>query len=216
VRVWASAVCGLAGLRVRCHGEPHTGRPALYVANHASYLDIVVLGSLLDAAFIAKAEVAAWPLLGRIAKLGRTLFVERRPAASAAQRDAVAARLCAGDRLVLFAEGTSSDGSGVLRFKSSLFAAIQAGDTLADLAVQPITIAYGQGASDPCAPTPYAWYGDMTLLPHLWRVLGLSGTEVAVQLHPPLAAAAFACRKSLARQAEQIVAAGLVQLRPAA
>lgn len=218
IRFWTRSVYGLIGLQIRCHGQPEVGPPTLYVANHVSYLDILVLGSLLDAAFVAKAEVAGWPLIGWLAKLGRTLFVERRALVSAKQRDAIAARLAVGDSLVLFAEGTSSNGCGVLPFKSALFGSLHAADPHGDLAVQPITLAYrSEGRPlDPTRPTAYAWYGDMTLLPHLWRILGLRGAEVDVHFHPPVASAAFASRKCLARQVERIVADGLVKLRRAA
>lgn len=217
IRFWTRSVCGLIGLKIRCHGQPEVGRPTLYVANHVSYLDILVLGSLLDAAFVAKAEVAGWPLIGWLAKLGRTLFVERRAIVAAKQRDAIASRLAAGDSLVLFAEGTSSNGCGVLPFKSALFGSLHAADPNGDRSVQPITLAYHHWSEQqPSEPTAYAWYGDMTLLPHLWRILGLQGAEVDVHFHLPVASAAFASRKCLARQVERIVADGLIKLRRAA
>ena len=223
-RLWFRGCCALIGLELEVEGAPPPAGPTLYVANHVSYLDILVLGSLLDAGFIAKAEVRAWPGIGLIAGIGRTLFVERRARASHAQRQAVQARLAAGDSLILFAEGTSSDGSRVLPFKSTLFGAIlpvPAAMPAVPLAVRlvPVTIGYERfrgglpiGHSQRAL---YGWFGDMTLLPHLWQLLGLPGARVQLKLHPPLPAAATASRKEAARAAERTVAAGLAELRAA-
>jgi 1-acyl-sn-glycerol-3-phosphate acyltransferase len=127
-RTWHRGCCTIAGLRLRVRGAPAAFGSTLLVANHVSYLDVVVLGSLVNVSFIAKAEVAGWPLIGRI---GGTIFVERRGSCSAGQRDRVAVRLARGDDLILFAEGTSSDGGRVLPFKSALFAATVPGPEVA-------------------------------------------------------------------------------------
>jgi 1-acyl-sn-glycerol-3-phosphate acyltransferase len=220
VRSWHRGCCIIAGLRLRVRGVPATGEPVLFVANHVSYLDIVVLGSLVDAGFVAKAEVARWPLIGQIARIGRTVFVERRSSCSAGQRDRIAARLAAGDSLILFAEGTSSAGSRVLPFKSALFAAAEPGPRGAAVRVQPVTIAYARlrcGLPLDYALRPlYAWYGDMALAPHLWAVLGLPGAEIEVRFHTPVAASDFGSRKALAQHAEREVANGLAAARLAA
>lgn len=220
VRLWHRGCCRIAGLRVRVRGAPVASDPALFVANHVSYLDIVVLGSLVDAGFVAKAEVAAWPLIGLLARIGRTVFVQRRAAHCAPQRNALADRLGAGDSLILFAEGTSSDGGRVLPFKSSLFAAVEQSPSDPAVRVQPVTIAYvrlrGGLPIDYALRPLYAWYGDMALAPHLWAVLGLPGAVIEVRFHPPLVAAEFGCRKALARHAERQVADGLVAARLAA
>jgi 1-acyl-sn-glycerol-3-phosphate acyltransferase len=114
VRLWHRGCCRIAGLQVRVRGAPEVRGPTLFVANHVSYLDIVVLGSLVDATFVAKSEIAVWPLIGLLARIGRTVFIHRRAAYCAGQCDALAARLEAGQSLILFAEGTSSDGGRVL------------------------------------------------------------------------------------------------------
>jgi lyso-ornithine lipid O-acyltransferase len=221
VRSWHRGCCVIAGLRVRVHGAPATVGPILFVANHVSYLDIVILGSLVDAGFVAKAEVARWPLIGQIARIGRTIFVERRTTRSAGQRDRIAERLAAGDSLILFAEGTSSDGGRVLPFKSALFAAAEEpGRRGAAIKVQPVTIAYARlrcGLPLDYALRPlYAWYGDMELAPHLWAVLGLPGAVIEVRFHAPVAASDFGSRKALAQHAEREVAGGLAAARLAA
>jgi 1-acyl-sn-glycerol-3-phosphate acyltransferase len=220
LRLWHRGCCAIAGLHVRMRGTPTSGGPTLFVANHVSYLDIVVLGSLLDAGFVAKSEVAAWPLVGWLARIGRTVFVERRAASCAGQCAALAERLGAGQSLILFAEGTSSDGGRVLPFKSTLFAALERSPRGPALRVQPVTIAYlrlrGGLPIDYALRPLYAWYGDMQLAPHLWAALGLPGAVIEVRFHAPLVAAEFGSRKALAQHAERQVADGLVAARRAA
>jgi lyso-ornithine lipid O-acyltransferase len=218
-RAWHRGCCALFGLRIKVRGTPATTDATLYVANHVSYLDIVVLGAVLNVPFIAKREVESWPVIGLIGRLGATMFVDRTAARSAGQRDALAARLAAGERLILFAEGTSSSGGRVLPFKSALFGAIERAGADRPIRVQPVTIAYTRfrgGLAIVSAFRPlYAWYGDMTLLPHIWSALGLPGAEVEVRFHAPVLASDFASRKALARHAEQAVADGLAAARAA-
>jgi 1-acyl-sn-glycerol-3-phosphate acyltransferase len=217
-RAWHRGCCAIAGLRVRVRGAPATCGSTLFVANHVSYLDVVALGSLVNASFIAKSEVAGWPLIGLIGRIGGTIFVVRRGSCSARQRDRVATRLASGDNLILFAEGTSSNGGRVLPFKSALFAAAEVPGDLTR--VQPVTIAYVRlrcGLPLDYALRPlYAWYGDMALVPHLWTVLGLPGAVIEVRFHAPVVASDFGSRKALARHAEREVLDGLVAARLAA
>jgi 1-acyl-sn-glycerol-3-phosphate acyltransferase len=220
VMLWHRGCCRIAGLQVRVRGAPAVRGPTLFVANHVSYLDIVVLGSLVDATFVAKSEIAVWPLIGLLARIGRTVFIHRRVAYCAGQCDALAARLEAGQSLILFAEGTSSDGGRVLPFKSSLFAAVERSSPGPAVRVQPVTIAYvrlrGGLPIDYALRPLYAWYGDMRLAPHLWAALGLPGAVIEVRFHRPLLAAEFSSRKTLALHAERLVADGLVAARLAA
>ena len=109
-----------------CMAKWRRNGPLLLTANHSSWTDIVILGSLREMAFIAKAEVATWPLFGMLAKLQRTVFIEREKRGKTHhQASVIATRLAAGDAMVLFAEGTTSDGNRVLPFKTSLFGAAQ-------------------------------------------------------------------------------------------
>ncbi|MFO0445988.1 MAG: lysophospholipid acyltransferase family protein, partial [Holosporales bacterium] len=105
-RLWHRTLCRLLGLKVQRFGRVHRAPPTLFVANHSSYLDILVLGSLLKCSFIAKKEIAGWPIFGFLAKLQNTVFVERTRQQAEAQRDLVAALLAEGRNLVLFPEGT--------------------------------------------------------------------------------------------------------------
>lgn len=199
------------GIKVCVHGTPNTS-VALVAANHASYLDIPVLGSVLsDGVFVAKREVASWPLFGLLARIARTEFVSRSGAQAAVQRTRLADRMNRGESLLLFPEGTSTDGSHVRPFKSTLFAALD--EVKGTPTVQPVTIVYSRTANG----TPlsqrrrerYTWFGDMTLAPHLWAVFGAKGCQVDVIFHAPLAVHDFSGRKALARQCEAHVCTAL-------
>jgi 1-acyl-sn-glycerol-3-phosphate acyltransferase len=207
--------CVLTGVTVHRHGRPAAETPILYVANHVSYLDVPALGTLLDATFVAKSEVAAWPLFGWLARLSRTIFIQRSPRQADAERDLLAARLRAGDNVVLFPEGTTSDGTGLLPFKSSLFSAV--GDGGATPWVQPVSIAYTRLA-DGCPVTPalaplYAWLGEAEFAPHLWAVFGMKGVHVEIAFLPAVDARVFPSRKALARHCADEIARGLAWSR---
>ena len=123
---WYHARCAtLFGLDIRPTGTPAGASPTLFVANHVSYLDIVVLSALAEVSFVAKTEIAGWPFFGWLAKLQRTVFVARRARAVGREADALQQRLAAGGNIVLFAEGTTGDGNRAQRFKSALFAAAE-------------------------------------------------------------------------------------------
>ncbi|RAU24017.1 1-acyl-sn-glycerol-3-phosphate acyltransferase [Paramagnetospirillum kuznetsovii] len=212
---WA-VVMRLIGYSVRVRGVPLEGQgPVLFLPNHASYLDIIVLGSLLRAFFVAKGEVAGWPGFGFLARISRTVFIDRRPGASARERNHVRERLDAGDSLVLFAEGTSNDGNRVLPFKSALLAVAEGEVGGRPLPVQPVTIAYSKLDGFPMgrALRPFfAWYGDMTLAGHLIAALGIGRVTVEVEFHPPVTLAECGSRKELAIHCNRASANGLTRI----
>ena len=168
-------LCALIGVRIREVGMRSTASPALILSNHASWLDICVISALAPVVFVAKSEVAGWPVFGWLAKLQRTIFINRqaRHQTGAATRE-IAGRLLGGDAVVLFAEGTSSDGIRVLPFRSSLVGAVHhaLGNSThhTSITVQPMSLAYvgfggvpmGRGLRE-----RVAWYGDADLIPHL-------------------------------------------------
>jgi lyso-ornithine lipid O-acyltransferase len=204
--------CRILGLRLRRIGQPTAARPVLYVANHTSYIDITVLGALVPASFIAKAEVAQWLLFGWLAKLQRSVFIDRQVRSVTAQRAAIAKRLEAKDALILFPEGTSGDGNRLLPFKSALFSVVESGGNSANVAVQPVSVAYTRLDGMPMGRglRPFiAWYGDMTMAPHLWRLLGLGKIEIVVEFHPPTTLAECGSRKELARYCRDRIARGV-------
>jgi len=207
VRAWATLALPTLGLRVVRRGRP-MAEPGVIVANHASWIDIVTLMRVAEPFFVSKAEVRGWPVIGAIGAAIGTVFIDRRPIAAKTQGAALLARLAQGDRLVLFPEGTSSDGQRVLPFKSALFGVVFAAEHRARTHVQPVTIVYRPGPGLPSAF--YAWWGEMEFARHLTDVLALSrrGT-VEVTFHPPLRVADFADRKALAEAACAAVRAGL-------
>jgi 1-acyl-sn-glycerol-3-phosphate acyltransferase len=195
----------LLGIRVEKRGEISQAHPTLFLCNHLSYLDILGLGGLMPCRFISKAEVAEWPLFGYLAKLQDTVFIERRGRRSRDQTLTITDILQQGKSLVLFPEGTSTNGTeGVRPFKSSLLQAAQT-EGATDLTVQPVSIAcYGRKSSAHL----YPWYGDMTLVPHLWQIAKAEGLHVRFTFHPPFSARLYPDRKLLANAAEKAVAGG--------
>jgi 1-acyl-sn-glycerol-3-phosphate acyltransferase len=209
-------ISAFIGLHVRLVGRPAGrvgGRPVIYVCNHSSWLDIPAIGGRVHGRFVAKDDVAAWPVIGTVAHLGRTVYVSRNRGSTLKERDEMQATLAAGDDLFLFPEGTSSDGSRVLPFRSSFFAA--AYGTAVPL-IQPVSVVYDRLAGLPVTHASrgvFSWYGDMTLAPHVWAVAQWGGKRVSLMFHPPLDPADFPDRKMLSQTTWQIVADGAAALR---
>ncbi len=208
-------VCALLGVRITIHGKLPDARPLLIVSNHCSWLDIPVLSAVAPLSFIAKQEVAGWPVVGWLAKLQRTIFVDRtRRNHTGAVNRRMAERLAAGDVMVLFPEGTSSDGNTVLPFRSALIGAIQdspePGEKSAPLLVVPMAITYlrvnGMPMGRQHRPLA-AWHGDKELVPHVWRLLKSGTIDVAVALASPIEVTEVGQRKSVAMEAERQVRA---------
>lgn len=216
-RLYHRVCLHLLGLEVQVLGTPSRERPTLFVSNHSSYLDIPVLGSLLEASFVAKREVGGWPVFGLLAKLQQSVFVERQARRKAhEQRDTMAGRLSAGDSLVLFPEGTSSDGNRTLPFKTALFSVAatrvpQRGGERA-VTVQPVSVTATHLDDIPLGHVLrplYAWYGDMDLPPHLWQFARAGRVRVVVEFHQPLTVEQVSSRKALAEHCWRTVAAGV-------
>jgi lyso-ornithine lipid O-acyltransferase len=211
-------LCKLFGIRVTVIGKPVQDRGVLMVANHTSYLDILILSAAASVSFVAKREVASWPFFGLLAKLQDTVFIDRaRRSQAGRSRDAIGERLKNGDALILFPEGTSSDGNRVLSFKSALMGAAEFeidSDPAArprQAPVQPVSVAYVSVHGIPMGREMrplFAWFGNMELVPHLWEALKAGPLDVVVEFHPPLATDAASSRKALARVAEDVVRKG--------
>jgi 1-acyl-sn-glycerol-3-phosphate acyltransferase len=213
-RFYWSVVCRLLGLRVRVIGSAAcNGRPVVFVANHSSWLDIPVLGGHLDTCFVSKDEVGRWPLVGTVARLGRTVFISRQRHRTGRERDVLRERLAAGDNLMLFPEGTTSDGSRVMPFRTSFFAAAEGPNPPL---VQPVSLVYDRLGGLPAgrASRPvFAWYGDMDLASHFWRFAQHRGLRASILLHQPIDPARFASRKELSHAVWRAVADGASTLR---
>lgn len=205
------AVCRLAlwliGLHREVSGVPLRGQGVM-VANHQSWLDIFALNAGGHMVFVAKSEVAGWPGIGWLARATGTVFVRRDRGEVAGQIDLVTARLVAGQLLVLFPEGTSTDGQQVLAFRPALFAACEDPSLREKLQVQPVTLHYV-----PAAGTDgrfYGWWGDMGFAPHLLMVLAARRQGVVrITCHAALRVADYPDRKALAAAAEARVRGGL-------
>jgi 1-acyl-sn-glycerol-3-phosphate acyltransferase len=207
-KAWFRGCCRISGIDLNVTGGAASSRPVLFVSNHVSYLDIIVLGSVLDGSFVAKSEISRWPVIGALSRLHRTAFVERRASRAATQRDTLEVRLEAGDSLILFPEGTSGCGTHVLPFKSSLFSLAGSAKNGREITVQPVSIAYTRVNGIPTGRflAPFcAWYGDMTMAPHFWRFLGLGRTAVEVVLHPAVSISEFGNRKALAKHCQDAI-----------
>jgi 1-acyl-sn-glycerol-3-phosphate acyltransferase len=202
-------VCRLLGVRIRMVGAPSAERPLLIVANHVSWIDIAVITALVPVAFVAKREVASWPLFGLFARLQRTVFVDRtRRHATPAVNAEIARRLIAGDPMVLFGEGTSSDGNRILPFRTALLGAAREALAAAGhdrIQVQPLAISYvgfhGLPMGRQHRPVA-AWYGALDLFPHLVGVLRRGAIDVTVSFGEPLDFDAQSDRKAVARALE--------------
>jgi len=206
-------LCRLLRIRVRVVGEPGHDRAVLFVSNHVSWADILVIGSIVPVAFVAKREVASWLLVGVTARLQRTVFVDRQRRRQASQAvGEIVKRLRDGTSVVLFAEGTSSDGNRVLPFRSALFGAINEVGAQGEgkFLIQPMSIGYTgqQGIPMGRQHRPLvAWYGDLDFIPHLKTFLARGAVDAVVSYGEPFAADAAADRKAMTKSLEGAVRA---------
>jgi 1-acyl-sn-glycerol-3-phosphate acyltransferase len=206
--------CRVMGLVVDVHGTMHGGQ-TVWISNHLSYLDILAIGSVARCSFVAKDDVRGWPVFGPLARLQDTVFISRTSRRAADVGLALSAALANGKSLVVFPEGTTSDGTMVLPFKSSLFEVFVGNRASAGTTLQPMTVSVE--SIDGCVVDAanrdlYAYHGDASLGPHLLRFLGTRGAKVRLTFHAPLSGDAITSRKSLARAAHAAVASDLVAL----
>ncbi len=167
------------GIHYRVEGNRPTG-PTLIVANHLSYLDIAILSAALPCSFVAKREIGDWPGFGPLSRMGGTIFVDRSSRTSAwVTAQAIRERLALGVPVLFFPEGTSTDGSEVQRFHSTLFEpAVESG-----LTVTPAAVFYEAHGS--ATERDLCWFGDDPFLPHLVQVLEVEGFAAVVRFGPP-------------------------------
>lgn len=196
---WLRRLCHLLGLQIRVRGDI-PNEPHLLVANHISWLDIPVLGSLMLTSFISKQEVRNWPLIGWLAARACTLFIRRGAGQTDQLKAQMQAKLDLGNQVLLFPEGTTGNGEEVGPFFPRLLAIAQE----TGQPIQPVALRFSQnGELSRAAP----YIGDDILMPHLWRVLSQDSIEVEVCFTQPLHINGQS-RKELALQARnQIVAA---------
>lgn len=207
------------GMRVKVIGVPAPGG-VLMSANHVGWLDIPILSAIAPVTFVAKQEVGAWRFFGMLARLQRTIFVRRVRARAREDRDSIHKRLSEGEAVVIFPEGTSSDGNRVLPFKSSLFSVAElpvaegAGKAAVYAPVQPVSLAYVGLHGIPMGRENrpfFAWYGDMDLVPHLWQAWEMGPIDVVVEFHKLVSVGEEGGRKEIAAAAEAAVREGVVR-----
>jgi 1-acyl-sn-glycerol-3-phosphate acyltransferase len=214
--------CFVFNIKTHIHGQSaHTkNKPVIYLVNHISYLDILVLGSYVDGCFVAKSEVSSWPGFGFLAKLQKTVFIVREKSALLQSRQSIANAMDAGNDIILFPEGTSTDGWDVKQFKAGLlgifFPDEKSEETknavIDDALIQPLAIKHVK--TNGVAVTKdrqdmrdlYAWYADMELVPHLWALSQTFRTDVELHFLDPLRSKDFVHRYDIANAAQERVA----------
>ena len=200
-------VAKIMNLKLNVTGEVTQQRPVIFVANHSSYLDIIALGALLPSPFVSKQEVGQWPVIGFISKVGGTAFIDRNPRKV---RDNVAhlkQKLQEEKSMVVFPEGTTTDGNRIGAFHNSMFALAEAIEE--PVPIQPIAIAYTRINNIPVGRfyrPLFAWYGDMELADHLWEILSMRSVTVDIKLLPPIHERKGMSRKQMAETSEKAVA----------
>jgi lyso-ornithine lipid O-acyltransferase len=212
-KLFFSVLRRLFGIQIDVRGLPTGQSPTLYVSNHVSWLDIFVLGSVVRGSFVARGDLEGWPIFGWLSTLQQTVFVDRTSRVRSGQQlDQLSERLLADDNLILFPEGTSSDGTGVLPFKSSLFAVVERWKGAQPLTVQPLSLTYTEVNNMPLTRhyRPYiGWYGDMDLPPHFWGLLKLGRIKAVIEFHEPISSAEMGSRKAMSKQCQKMIAASV-------
>jgi 1-acyl-sn-glycerol-3-phosphate acyltransferase len=208
--IFHSGCCRLFNLHCTVRGELSAALPTLFLSNHVSYLDVFVLGKYVPAFFIAKSEVANWPILGWLAKVQNTLFFERNSKKVRHQMKVMSDHFDQSGNLILFPEGTSTEGEHVQPFKSSLLQSAES--SIKEVFIQPVTIVYKsyRGAMmSRDVRDQYAWYATMPFASHFFNVLGMGKAEVELIFHKPVTLNAFSSRKECAQYCFEQVSSGL-------
>jgi 1-acyl-sn-glycerol-3-phosphate acyltransferase len=189
-KVWANWNTSVLGIKVKLVNGHLIDQHQNYfiIGNHLSYLDVILVGCKKPGLFVAKKEVKYWPLLGQLAWLAGSIFVDRSKQGPTANRPyivQIADYLKKGLTILVFPEGTSSNGEGVLPFKKAIFSS----PILAELPILPLTLRYKSVNKQPFSPENcdlVTWHSDMTFVDHFWGVLNLKGFEVDISVNPPL------------------------------
>ena len=204
-----NGTCRILGIEVVESGEMSLNRPTLYVSNHISYIDIFVLGRI-PAYFIAKAEVANWPVFGKLASFQNTLFIERSARKTGAQLLVLKDHLSKGNSLTLFPEGTSTDGAHVEPFKSSFLESANPADGGLRVPIQAITVAYthhnGEKIDSQAVRDHYAWYAKMPFLAHFLGLFPLKKVRAKIHYHPVCYYDEFESRRACANHCQELIA----------
>jgi lyso-ornithine lipid O-acyltransferase len=211
--LWHKGLCFILGVEIVSTGNIKTQGQTLFMSNHFSDLDIPVLGSLIQASFVAKEDIASWPVVGFLAKTQQTAFISRASRSAEETTQSLKSMLQQGKSLILFPEGTTSNSTIVLPFKSSLFQLVLDSDLVPAPALQPVTLSLlevnykpvlTQSDRDQCA-----LYGDTNTAHHMWNVFKCRHFKIKVQFHEPVYDYQELDRKTLALKIQKIVESGL-------
>jgi 1-acyl-sn-glycerol-3-phosphate acyltransferase len=203
--LWSKAMCSVMGIRIDVSGLENAPS-GFAVSNHVSYLDVFVLGSMRPVSFLAKSEVRGWPVVGWLSILGGTIFIKRELKKTAIRvMQEMERKIDYGVMVIIFPEGTTSDGKSIRRFKSTFFSL----PARRNIPVTPVSIRYPQGMLD-----KIAWYGGMKLVPHFWNLLGIRRIDAVLRfnepvLNPDAEGSPVEARKRLCTLAYESVAAGV-------
>lgn len=212
--LWQKLVSSIFRIKVVVHGTPLKSKQTIFISNHISYLDIPAIGSILPASFVAKKDVESWPVFGFLSKLQQTAFISRDRADVKNVKYALDTMLEDGKSLIIFPEGTSTDGREVVPFKSSLFS-LALKDNLPDLMIQPITLNMDTVDKKEVKTQEdrdlYSWHINMDtpLAEHLWLFAKSKGAQISLTYHEPMRAQDFSDRKTLAKACHNAVSNAL-------
>lgn len=208
VRLWCRSTVKITGGNITLSGWEHLAKDRkIYLSNHISYMDIIALGAFFDCFFVAKSDIAHWPVFGFLSRISGTVFVSRKRSDIKKQISALQSSLQSGKQLWIFPEGTTSNGLEILPFKRSLLQAAE--ETTAQFVIQPVMIAYthldGKEIKTNALADLVAWYADMEFMPHLWHFFGLKSWQARIEVLPEDAQLREKGSKKLVSDTEAIV-----------
>ncbi len=214
VRIIFKGTCRALGLRIIVRGEPLCKIPTLFLSNHISYLDILVLGATLKASFISKEDVKKWPIFGLYAQLQGAIFIKRTKKTLLTQKSIILDRLQKGSSLILFPEGTTHTGIHVLPLKSSLLESIEHEVLFSRLKIQPLSLTYTRLCGISLSRKErlqYSWFGDLALLPHVYDIVTQGPLLIEIIAHTPLTAQKDLSRKQVSAYCWDSIAKGVAK-----
>jgi len=201
----------ILGIRLSIKGKPSERKPLILIGNHSSYLDIIILGSVLPVCFVAKSEIKGWFLFGTLASLQNSIFIDRRNFKALDSLKKISKNLSSNFAIIIFPEGTTNNGKRVLKFRASLFKIFEDDPTLG---LQNFSLCYTHINSMPLdnrMRPNIAWYGEMSLITHLKRLLNYSSIGAMLQFHPTIVPHGVS-RKIISEESREQVIKGINSL----
>ena len=201
----------ILGIRLSIKGKPSERKPLILIGNHCSYLDIIILGSVLPVCFVAKSEIKGWFLFGTLASLQNSIFIDRRNFKALDSLKKISKNLSSNFAIIIFPEGTTNNGKRVLKFRASLFKIFEDDPTLG---LQNFSLCYTHINSMPIdnrMRPNIAWYGEMSLITHLKKLLNYSSIGAKLQFHPTIVPHGIT-RKIISEESREQVIKGLNSL----